>query len=71
VLEAVHSGGPATDREVKSRLGFDDMNMVRPRITSLLEDGYLDELAQIRCEKTNRLVRLVGLSKEVAVDSHP
>ena len=71
VFEAVLSGGPATDREVKLRLGFDDMNMVRPRITSLLEEGYLNEIAQVRCEKTNRLVRLVGLSKEVKVDTHP
>ena len=70
VLESIISGGAATDREVKERLGFDDMNMVRPRITSLLDDGLLEEIAQIRCDRTERLVRLVDLPEKVKHDPH-
>ena len=70
VLESIISGGAATDREVKERLGFDDMNMVRPRITSLLDDGLLEESAQIRCDRTERLVRLGDLPEKVKHDPH-
>tara|TARA_R100000664_G_scaffold31617_1_gene45405 strand:- start:1416 stop:1766 length:351 start_codon:yes stop_codon:yes gene_type:complete len=65
VFEAFKEGGPATDREIKKRIGFDDMNMVRPRITALIEDGLLEEIAKIRCDTTNRLVRLVAIAKDV------
>lgn len=48
---------PLTDRQVMQRLGFSDMNMVRPSITRLVENGYLVELAKVRDAETARLVR--------------
>ena len=33
-----------TDREIKNTLDYDDMNTVRPRITELLQSGYLKEV---------------------------
>ena len=46
-----------TDREVMAVLGFHDMNMVRPRITSLLEKGLLVEGCTVKCKTTGRQVR--------------
>jgi hypothetical protein len=54
-----------TDRQVKEILyaqgvlPMDDMNMVRPKITSLIDDGYLRECGEIEDALTHRTVRLV------------
>lgn len=49
-----------TDREVKEAMGFDDMNKVRPRITELVEFGYLEEKGDVQCKTTRKNVRTVG-----------
>jgi predicted HTH transcriptional regulator len=61
--------GPATDRQVRDALfGIAaDMNMVRPRITELLDAGALRECGSVECEVTGRRVRQVkvtGVSNE-------
>lgn len=61
--------GPATDRQVRDALfGTNaDMNMVRPRITELLDAGALVECGSVECEVTGRRVRQVevtGVSNE-------
>jgi len=48
-----------TDRDIMHVLGFNDPNKVRPRITSLIEDGFLVECGNIKCPRTNRTVRVV------------
>ena len=48
---------PLTDREVMIRLGFNDMNAVRPRITEMTTDGTLVECSKVRDTVTKRLVR--------------
>lgn len=53
------SAVPLTDRQVKTRLGFTDMNKVRPRITELIKDGYLFETGSTQDETTLKKVRLV------------
>lgn len=46
-----------TDREVRDRCGFQDMNSVRPRITELVEEGFLVEGPSVKDEVTGRTVR--------------
>jgi hypothetical protein len=54
---------PLTDRQVAQALGFDDLNMVRPRITELLHPGagrrrQLREEGETHDDATNRKVRI-------------
>lgn len=54
--------GPHTDRQIARGMGFgNDLNAVRPRITSLLDKGEFAEVAQVRCEVSQRTVRKVGI----------
>jgi len=54
-----------TDREVKDlmygagQLPFNDMNMVRPKITKLIKDGMLEEVRNVEDPATKRSVRKV------------
>ena len=48
-----------TDREVANKLGFDDMNKARPRISELKEDKFLKECGKIKCPITNKKVRTI------------
>lgn len=54
-----------TDREIKRNLNYDDMNMVRPRITELLKIGLLIEVGKTICSATNKSVRTVKHCKYV------
>ena len=65
VLVWVDEHGPATDRDIRDGLYGDgaDMNLVRPRVSELLDAGHLVECG--RCEdavtgRTVRRVRAVG-----------
>lgn len=51
---------PYTDREVAARLGYPDMNCVRPRITELVQEGLLVEVDSVRCHITGKTVRRVA-----------
>jgi hypothetical protein len=48
-----------TDREALARIypGSGDLNMVRPRITELVESGELREVGSVRCSVTGKTVR--------------
>lgn len=60
VLDCIEQlGRPATDRQIKDRMGFYDMNQARPRITELVQLGLLQEVGSIRCKLTGKSVRLV------------
>jgi hypothetical protein len=52
-----NSSVPLTDREVAERLGFTDMNMVRPRITDLIDDKQVAEIYNVPDPVINRTVR--------------
>ena len=56
-------GRPATDREVRDALYGQaaDMNMVRPRISELLDAGALREAGTARDAATGMTVRLVAV----------
>ena len=54
--------GPSTDREVLQRLyPGGDMNMVRPRISELLDMGELEEVGKATDAATGMTVRVVDL----------
>ena len=55
-----------TDRWVMEFLSYRDMNAVRPRITELIDAGYLMEVGKIKCPVTGKTVRVVGIAKAVA-----
>jgi len=44
IYDAFLQNGAMTDRQVRDRLGKDDMNDVRPRISELVQRGLLIEL---------------------------
>lgn len=46
-----------TDREIKTRLGYEEMNHVRPRITALLDRDWLIEAQPTLCRITRKTVR--------------
>jgi hypothetical protein len=60
-----------TDRQVMELLGFTDPNMVRPRITHLVQLGMLEETGDTLCPVTRKTVRLVRLRSlaEVQADA--
>ncbi len=65
VIAAIEAlGRPATDRQIARKMGSEDPNRSRPRITHLLQLGILREAGH---EKENgRTVRVVELTDESA-----
>jgi DNA-binding Lrp family transcriptional regulator len=59
ILAELRAHGPGTDREIARRLGFSEMNCVRPRITHLIEIGIVRVLEDVKCKVTNKTVRRV------------
>jgi hypothetical protein len=59
--EYIASPVSLTDREVKTRIGYSDMNSVRPRITELIKAGLLEECGSVRDEVTGKSCRSVRL----------
>lgn len=51
-----------TDRNIMEYFGFKEMNAVRPRITSLIQNGHLVECGNMIDRVTGRRVRLVRAS---------
>jgi hypothetical protein len=56
---AVYRGSmaPLTDREVAERLGFTEMNAVRPRITELIKAQLVTEVYDVPDHVTGKKVR--------------
>jgi hypothetical protein len=61
VLDWLRQNGPSTDRQVRDGLfgQVADMNMVRPRISDLIEQGLVYEVGATRDQVTDRPVRIV------------
>lgn len=57
VLGSFSKRGAMTDRECAGDLGFTDLNMVRPRITALLDKGLLVFAGYAKCPVTRKTVR--------------
>jgi hypothetical protein len=56
---------PASDRTIKSRMGYEEVNNVQPRITELIKAGLVKEVGKIKCSTTGKTVRLVQHAKYV------
>lgn len=56
--------GPATDREIVTGLYFEgaDMNLVRPRVSELIDAAALAEVDRVRDAATGMMVRRVALT---------
>ena len=61
IIEWIREHGRSTDRRVMRGLGFTDPNKVRPRITELIKDGVLRDVASERDFDTGKTVRVVDL----------
>jgi predicted transcriptional regulator len=59
VLGVIRQLGECTDREIKDKLGFKEMNAVRPRITELKKAGYIEECDKKKDELTGKTVRVL------------
>lgn len=60
IMENVRQCGPGTDRQIRDRMGFTDMNQVRPRITELIDKGKLVETKTVKDPSTGKSVRVVS-----------
>ena len=45
-----------TAREIAQRMNYSDMNMVRPRLTELLDEGIIETLGSVKDDVTGRSV---------------
>ena len=50
-----------TARQIGQKLGFSDLNGVKPRITRLLEVGAIVEGPAVKCEVTGKTVMTVAI----------
>lgn len=64
ILEAYARYGPMTARECARKLGFTDLNAVKPRITELCQKGYLRACGKEYDSLTCRNVALFELVEE-------
>lgn len=55
-------GEPATDRQIMAIMGMTETNMVRPRITELIDQGVLVKIDNINCPVTGKTVRACQLN---------
>lgn len=59
ILQVIEKFPNSTDREILQELNLHDMNMVRPRVTELIKEGFIEESGSIQCAVTNRRCRTV------------
>ena len=60
ILRVIERYPDSTDRDVMQELEWNDMNMVRPRITELIKKGMLRETGSMQCAVTGRRCRTLG-----------
>ena len=66
VLGVILQLGHCTDRQIKEKLNYSEMNAVRPRITELIKKGLVEEAGRMRDKKTGRRVRIVKIADKRA-----
>lgn len=60
ILLHVRAYGPMTDRAICERMGYNDLNSVRPRCTELVRSGLLIECGSVKCPVSGKTVRVVS-----------
>ena len=48
-----------TDKQIARELGYDHVSRVQPRCTELIQAGLLREVGKVKCDETNKTVRVV------------
>lgn len=66
ILQEIHRAGPGTDREIMQRLGFTEPNQTRPRISALVDRGFLEEFSEKIDPVTKKTVRVVRVRQPSA-----
>ena len=61
VLGTILELGHCTDRMVKDKLKYSEMNAVRPRITELIKKGLVEEAGSKKDELTGKSVRIIRI----------
>ena len=61
ILNALERLGPSTDRRIRTALGYEDLNAVRPRITELHQKGVLQETGSAVDAVTGKRVRISSI----------
>ncbi len=67
ILDLYRERGPMTDRQVMQKLGYTDMNAVRPRISSLVEAGWLVRWNKLPSNPVDRLIRPKRITRLQAI----
>lgn len=65
IIKSMQDFGPGTARMIARRLGFYDMNAVRPRLTEMAEAGIVEGIGVAYDEYTNRNTVIYALKEEV------
>lgn len=60
ILRVIEKFPDSTDRDILHELGWSDMNMVRPRITEMVQKGLVVETGSMTCGITGRKCRTLG-----------
>ena len=67
IMEAYARYGPMTARECARKLGFTDLNAVKPRITELCQKGYLRACGKAYDDLTKRNVAVFAAVPSAAM----
>ncbi len=59
ILGELKAHGSGTDRQIARRLNLSDLNMCRPRLSSLIDKGLVRECGSMTCPTSKRTVRIV------------
>ncbi len=59
ILGALHMGARMTDRQIMTALGYNEPNAVRPRITNLIDDLWVEQCGDQKDALTQKTVRIV------------
>lgn len=65
IFRSIAYYGPSTDRMIMKRLGYSELNSVRPRITEMINDNVLIQIGSQVDAWTNRTVRIVDIHPEL------
>ena len=64
IIKTIQDFGPGTARMIARRLGFNDMNAVRPRLTEMMESGIVEGIGVAYDEYTGRNTVIYAFKEE-------
>lgn len=64
IFDCIKKFQPVTDRQIMRHLGFSDPNTTRPRVTELINMGYVIHVSDTKDKTTNKTVRQVAIKPD-------